>query len=458
MAAGSGSRMPSSTPKVLHRVAGVPILTHALKAAGRLAPESTIVVVSPENRDVVVVEIGDDFEYTEQPDPLGTGHALAVALERVPFSTRHLLLLNGDMPLITGDDLAGLASLHLKRGAALTLLTAVLSSSDAHDLGVLHRGARGKAIEIEEAADGRVLKSASVEVVVGAYALDVTWARGAAIELPKHGSGEYYVTDLVAMAVAEGRRVEALATSSLNGAIGVNTRSQLARAERAMQIRLREQAMDGGATLIDPDTVYLDATVELAADVTVYPNTSITGATRIGVGASIGPNAQVADSIIGPGAVIGAAVVQSSTLEAGAQVGPFSLLREGTYLERDVFIGAHAEVKASKIGRGTHIGHFSYVGDAMVGEDVNIGAGTVTCNYDGTAKHVTEIGDGAFIGSGSMLVAPVRVGAGALTGAGAVVNREVAPGERVGGVPARPLASDRKLDMAAGSEGGTTLG
>jgi len=216
--------------------------------------------------------------------------------------------------------------------------------------------------------------------------------------------------------------------------------------------------MASGVTLIDPATVYLDATVSFEQDVIVLPNTSIRGATHVASGASIGPNAQVTDSTIGPGVTIESSVVRSAVFESGVHIGPFSHIREGTHLGPDVHIGSHAEIKASHIGKGTHIGHFSYVGDAVIGEAVNIGAGTVTCNYDGVSKHITEIGDGAFIGSDSMLVAPLKIGAGAITGAGAVVTRDVDPGGKVVGVPAKNLESRRRLNTAVGSEGGRTLG
>ena len=458
MAAGKGVRMRTSRPKVLHQVAGVPMVGHVVSAASRVEPASTVLVVSPDAHDTIAGELGDDVQYAEQPDPLGTGHALAIALERVPFNIRHILLLNGDMPLITGDDVAGLAELHLKRRASITVLSAPVPAADAKDLGRLERGARGKPLAIVEAEEAKAVPSVTVEVGVGAYALDAAWIRVAVADLRKHASGEYYVTDLVAMAVAEGHRVESFATSTVIEAIGVNTRGQLARAERAMQRRLRDAAMEGGATLIDPDTVYLDVTVKVAEDVTIHPNTTLRGTTRVAAGVSIGPNAQVSDTSIGPDAVVGAAVIDSAVIDERVRVGAFSLVRPGSHLCRDVFVGNHVEIKNSTVGPETHIGHFSYVGDSEIGSGVNIGAGAVTCNFDGVSKHVTRIGDGAFIGSGCMLVAPVNIGAHAVTGAGAVVTHDVGPGEQVAGVPARNMQSRRRLSVAAGDEGGTSLG
>jgi bifunctional UDP-N-acetylglucosamine pyrophosphorylase/glucosamine-1-phosphate N-acetyltransferase len=458
MAAGKGARMRSSRPKVLHRIAGVPMVSYAASAAGRVDPASVVLVVPPESREAIAGELGGDFEYVEQPDPLGTGHALATALERVPFKTRHLLLLNGDMPLLTGAAVAELAALHIDRKAAISLITAVLPAADAHDLGTLKRGARGKPLAIIEASEEAFARNATIEVSVGAYAIDASWVRGVVSELEPHPSGEYFVTDLIARAVADGQRVEAMVIPWTEGPIGVNTRSQLAQAELAIQRRLRESAMEGGATLTDPDTVYLDASVVLEQDVTVLPNTSLRGTTRIASGAIIGPNAQINDSQIGRDVVVTSAIVDSATLDAGSHVGPFSHLRAGTHLAEGAYVGSHAEVKASTVGRRSHVGHFAYVGDTVMGDDVNIGAGTVTCNFDGTTKHVTRIGDRVFIGSGSMLVAPLEIGDDALTGAGAVVNRDVAPGERVVGVPARSISSRGGIGKTVGSEEGASLG
>jgi bifunctional UDP-N-acetylglucosamine pyrophosphorylase / glucosamine-1-phosphate N-acetyltransferase len=447
--------MHSATPKVLHRVAGVPMIRHAVDAARDPASPDAVIVVSPANRDAIAVELGDTFEYVEQPEPLGTGHALSVALDRVPLPSLNILLLNGDMPLITSDDLRALRAAHVDRTAAVTVGIAALSADDAADLGTLERGARSKPIAITEASERSDTSGPTVEVAVGAFAFDAVWVREAISRLPAHDGGEYFVTDLVALAVADGLRVEAVAIDSVRGCIGVNTRTQLARAEQEMQQRLRLRAMNAGVTMADPSTVYLSATVALAADVTLLPNTTLSGGTSAAEGAVIGPNAQVTDTAIGAGAVVGSAVIKGSTIGAGAQVGPFTLIREGSTIEDGAYIGAHAEIKASRIGKGTHVGHFSYVGDAVLGEGVNVGAGTVTCNYDGKNKHVTRIGDGAFIGSGSMLVAPVTIGAGALTAAGAVVNKDVGPGERVAGVPARQIG---RHPGSVGNEEGQSLG
>ncbi|MEX2599450.1 MAG: bifunctional UDP-N-acetylglucosamine diphosphorylase/glucosamine-1-phosphate N-acetyltransferase GlmU [Dehalococcoidia bacterium] len=458
MAAGRGTRMRSSRPKVLHTVAGVPMVSHVLNAVAAVHGSAPILVVSPDTNGPIAAAIGNGAEYVEQADPLGTGHALLTALVRVPYQSAHILLLNADLPLITAQSLASLVALHQDRRAAITLLTAKLPAAQAADLGRLKRGARGKPIAIVEAAEAEAA-SGTVEINVGVYAFDASWLRGTVPELAMHGSGEYYVTDLLAMAVAEGRRVEALPLDHPEEAMGVNTRAQLAKAEQAMQARLREMWMERGVTLVDPATAYIDSTVELAEDVTLFPNTALRGLTRVGEGTVIGPNAQISDSLVGGSVRIGQSTIEGAVIEDGAQVGQYSYLRAGTHLEPEAFVGSHAEIKNSRVGTGAHIGHFSYVGDALIGAGANIGAGTVTCNYDGVSKHVTEIGEGAFIGSDSLLVAPVKVGARAVTGAGAVVTRDVAPGETVAGVPARVLNSARRpADMAAGSEGGNPFG
>ncbi len=439
LAAGRGTRMRSSRPKVLHTVAGVPIVSYAADAARISDLNEVIVVVRPDDREEVSLAVGGGAECVEQPDALGTGHALTTALMAVSQESQHVLVINGDVPLVRRETVQALAALHERRRATVTLLCCVMDAVSVQQVGRLQRGARGKPIGVVEAEDAPMPPKGEVEVNVGVYAFEARWLRRALADLKPRHSGEFYLTDLVPRAVADGRRVEAYASQDKDEALSVNTRHDLARVEAAAQRRLRDEAMTAGATLVDPATVYLDASAQLGEDVTVHPNTSIRGMSRVGRGASLGPNALLRDADVGPEAHVGPAVVEGSVLGPRASVGPFSHIRPGSVLEEDSYVGSHVEIKASRICAGAHVGHFSYIGDAVVGAGANIGAGTVTCNFDGKFKHETVIGEGAFIGSDSLLIAPVKVGAGALTAAGAVVNRDVPPGGRVAGVPARPL-------------------
>ncbi len=449
--------MKSSRPKVLHPVAGMPLVAHAVRAASAMGSSATIVVTSPDSRWEVASLLDGGVECVDQPVPLGTGHALATALIMLPLSAKHVLVVNGDAPLISPGTVLELAALHERRRATVTLLSCSVPTASLQDVGRLERGARRKPIGIIEAGEGPAPRSVAVEVNVGAYAFDVDWLRPAIGKLKVHASGERRLTDLVSMAVADGKRVEAHVTYDVNEALSVNTREDLARVEGAAQSRLRQAAMAQGATLVDPATAYLDAMAELAPDVTLHPNTSVRGRSRIASGAVVGPNAQVRDSVVGADSRVDAAVIDGASLGERVNVGPFSHVRPGTVLDDDAYVGSHVEIKASRIGAGAHVGHFSYVGDAVVGARANIGAGVVTCNYDGVAKHVTEIGEGAFIGSDSLLIAPVRIGDWAVTAAGAVVNRDVPPGGRVAGVPAKPMRVKPRKAVAAG-EGGIPLG
>ena len=441
--------MRSSVPKVLHPVAGVPMVRHVARVVRALKPASLLLVVSPASRDRIAAAGGDGVECVEQPDPLGTGHALASALPLVSPQCEHLLVLGADTPLLRVESLGALLQRHRDAGATLTVLTATLPADEATDLGQLRRDGGGRPISIVEAAEAKPGASGPVEANLSVYCMERSLLGTAVEHLAPHADGEYYATDLLALAREEGRPVEALALEDPQEGLGVNTQAQLARAEAGMQERLRRHWMDRGVTLRDPATTYLDATVEIGEDTVVLPNTSIHGDTRIGRGVTVGPNAVLTDATIGDRCTIGASVVEGAVVEEESQVGPFCHIRPGSHLERNVHLGSHVETKSSRLGSGTRVGHFSYIGDAILGPRVNIGAGTITCNYDGALKHPTEIGEGALIGSDTLLVAPVKVGARAITGAGAVITRDVSPDAIVVGVPARELMTSQRSRRGA---------
>jgi bifunctional UDP-N-acetylglucosamine pyrophosphorylase/glucosamine-1-phosphate N-acetyltransferase len=277
----------------------------------------------------------------------------------------------------------------------------------------------------------------------GTYCFSADWLWAALDQIPLSKKGEYYLTDTVALAVNAGLPVQALVCDDLCEVIGINTRVHLAEAEAAMRKRINGMHMLAGVTMVDPNTTYIEAEVSIGRDTVIWPNTYLRGKTSIGEGCTIGPNTLAKDTTIGDGCEILAAVLEKALVEDNVSIGPFARLRKGAHLCKGVHMGNFGEVKDSTLGRGTRMGHFSYIGNATVGADVNIGAGTITCNYDGVHKHPTEIGDGAFIGSDTMLVAPVKVGAHAKTGAGAVVTKDVEADTLVVGVPAKPI---RKLN------------
>jgi bifunctional UDP-N-acetylglucosamine pyrophosphorylase/glucosamine-1-phosphate N-acetyltransferase len=284
------------------------------------------------------------------------------------------------------------------------------------------------------------------ELNAGVFCIAADWLWGALQRLPVSASGEYYLTGLVELAAADGLAVETLCVEDAQEALGVNDRVRLAEAEAIMRRRINATYMLAGVTIVNPDQTYIEASVQIGADTTIWPNTYLRGKTMIGRGCTIGPNTIMQDCQVGNDCTILAAVMECAIVDDGVDMGPFAHLRKNAHLGKGVHMGNFGEVKNSYLGPGTKMGHFSYLGDVTIGEDVNIGAGTITCNFDGVHKNPTEIGDRAFIGSDTMLVAPVKIGEGAHTGAGAVVTHDVPPGETVVGVPARPLRKQDKGD------------
>jgi bifunctional UDP-N-acetylglucosamine pyrophosphorylase/glucosamine-1-phosphate N-acetyltransferase len=439
LAAGLGTRMKSSVPKVLHPLCGRPMLAFVLdawdEATGPEGVSRPIVVYSPP-----VAAIRDPFsdraEFALQDEPRGTGDAVRAALPSVPDDAAEVLVLSGDVPLVTGEDLRAVLDARREDDAAIALAT--VFAADPDRLGRVVRGEFGTVEAIVEAKDATEEELANNEINAGLYAFDAAWLRRRIGSLePSSRTGELYLTELVRFAREDGRLVIAVAFEDDGRFDGINDRSQLAAAEWNLRVRRNEQHMRDGVTMRDPSTVYLDWGVSLAPDVTIEPNVILRGSTTVGQGSVIGAGSQVVDTTIGERVQVWASIVESSTIEDDASVGPYSHVRPGSVIGHGAEVGNYAELKNAHLGPGSKQHHMSYLGDAEIGERVNIGAGTVTANYDGVRKTRTTIGDGAFIGVDTMIVAPREIGEGARTGAGAVVTKDVPPGKLAVGVPAR---------------------
>ena len=433
LAAGQGTRMNSRISKVLHRICGREIVALVVDSA-RAAGLDPIVVVIPPDGDAIRDALGAGVTYVVQPEPRGSGDAL---LHARPFLSDDgsVVVLYGDVPLVRPETIRRMVTRHREAEASVTLLTATPARPDG--LGRVVRSPSGevRAIVEEKEADEAVRQIR--EINGGTYCFNSAWLWGSIGDLANSHQGETFLTDLVGLASGRGLTIEATQPEGVSETLGVNTRVELAEAESILRRRILQRWMLEGVTIRDPDSAYLDVTVCLGQDTVVLPNTHVTEGSRVGRDCEVGPNTIVRDSVVGDGCKIVASVVEGSTLEAHVDVGPFSHIRAGSLLERGVYVGNYAEVKNSRLGRGTKSGHFSYLGDAEVGANVNIGAGTVTCNYDGQRKNKTVIGDDAFIGSDSMLIAPVSIGARSATGAGAVVTKDVPSDSTAVGAPAR---------------------
>lgn len=440
LAAGLSTRFKSERPKVAHPIAGRPMIRHvleALRAAGCSIPP--VVVIGP-TAPAAQEAAGPDVQFATQPEPRGTGDAARWARPILQGRVAHVLITYGDLPLVRPETFRRMIETHAARGATLTLLTVHLA--DPTGYGRIVRDPEGRVLRIVEEAEARPEERRLSEVNVGVYVVREPWLWPALSRLqPSPVKGEIYLTDLVALAAAEGARVETVLLEDPEEALGINTRAHLAEAERILRRRINLRWMLEGVTLVDPERVHIGMDVIIGPDTVIYPDTYLEGQTRIGRRCRIGPNTILRDAVIGDDCVVEASVVEGATLADRVHVGPFAHLRPGTRLAEEVHVGNFAEIKNSTIGPRTRMHHFGYLGDATVGADVNIGAGTVTCNYDGVHKHPTIIEDEAFIGSDTMLVAPVRVGRKAKTGAGSVVTRDVPPETLVYGVPARPRSS-----------------
>jgi bifunctional UDP-N-acetylglucosamine pyrophosphorylase/glucosamine-1-phosphate N-acetyltransferase len=426
LAAGQGTRMRSALPKVLHPIAGRPMLEHVYDAARRLDPASIHVVYGHGGEQVPAALAHLDVRWVEQSEQLGTGHAVAQVVPKLSPG-RTVLVLYGDVPLIRSDTLQALVDGATR--SPLALLTVELPEPTGY--GRILRDAEGRVTGVVEEKDATAEQRAITEINTGLLAADADhltrWVEGLD---NRNAQQEYYLTDIFAMAVNEGLTIEPVLAADPAEVAGVNDRLQLAEAERRFQRRQAEALMRDGLSLADPARFDLRGQLQVGQDVFIDANVLIEGEVRLGDRVRIGPNSVLRDTTIGDDVTVREmCVLEQAVVGAGAQVGPFARLRPGTELAEQARVGNFVEIKNSQVGRGSKINHLSYVGDSSVGAEVNIGAGTITCNYDGANKHRTVIGDRAFIGSDTQLVAPVEVGADATIGAGSTVTRDAPPGQ-----------------------------
>ena len=436
MAAGEGTRLKSRLPKVLHTVAGRPLVAHVMDALCELDLERVVVVCSARSGELeAALRARPGVELAIQDPPAGTADAVRVGIEALGDAER-VLIVPGDAPLLTAATLQRMLDAHASSDAALTLLSTRLERPS--DSGRIVR--EGDTVRrVVEERDADEATRAITEVNAGAYVGEVERLKAVLPKIgPENAQGEFYLTDAVGLLVDEGDTVEVVVTEP-DEVQGVNSRADLAAVGALFRKRTNERWLNAGVSILDPATTYIDATVDIGADVVIRPFTFLEGDTRVSDGADIGPNARIVDSEIGPGAQVSYAVVRSSVVGESASVGPFASLRPGTRLETGARVGTFVETKDTTLGPESKANHLAYLGDAQIGARVNVGAGTITCNWDGTEKHTTVIEDDAYIGSDTMLVAPVRIGERAATGAGSVVRDDVPDDGLAVGAPARVI-------------------
>ncbi|GAA5072233.1 bifunctional UDP-N-acetylglucosamine pyrophosphorylase/glucosamine-1-phosphate N-acetyltransferase [Thermocatellispora tengchongensis] len=458
LAAGEGTRMKSRTPKVLHELCGRALVDHMLAAARGLDPERLIVVIGHERERVGahLAATSPDALTVVQAEQRGTGHAVRTVLEETGTIAGTVLVTYGDTPLLRTETLAALLAAHERDGNAVTVLTAEVP--DPTGYGRIVRDADGAVLEIVEHKDADEAQRAIKEMNSGVYAFDGALLADAVKRVSTaNAQGEEYLTDVLAILRADGHRVGASVAADHVEVEGVNDRVQLAFARRVLNRRILERHMREGVTVIDPETTWIDVEVILEPDVVIHPSTQLHGRTSVATGAVVGPGSTLTDTEVGEGASVVNTVAVGAVIGPEADVGPYTYLRPGTVLGRKAKAGAHVEMKNAQVGEGAKVPHLTYVGDATIGAGANIGASAIFVNYDGVNKHHTTIGEHAFIGCDTMLVAPVTVGDGAYTAAGSTITNDVPPGaiavarerqRNIDGWVARKRAGTRSAEAA----------
>lgn len=444
LAAGQGTRMKSDYPKVLHRILGRPMIAYLLDTLKAVGLVDILLVVGYQAEAVKEALRDYQVRFVVQEPQGGTGHAVQVAMRAVPPEVKTVLVLCGDAPLIAGESIEALHAVHESAGAAVTMQTAVLP--DGLHYGRVVRDEAGQVIEVVQSRDASPEILQIPEINTGTYFFDAAFLRRALGHLqPNNVQQELYLTDMIRLAREHDLQVEAVVEKDWENVLGINSRQELAQAGQWLKRRINARHMDQGVSLVDPETTYIEPTVTIGRDTIIYPNCYLEGRTVIGENCVLEPQVKIVDAVLASGVHVRmCSVITDSRLAPGVVVGPFSHLRPGSDLREGVRVGNFVEVKKSVLHPGVKANHLTYLGDAQVGPKVNVGAGTITCNYDGVKKHPTIIEEGAFIGSNTALVAPVTIGAGAYVGAGSTITKDVPPG-KLGVSRARQVNLERRL-------------
>ena len=422
LAAGKGTRMKSDMPKVIHKVNGVPMITKIIDTLSGLNPEENILILGHKKEEVLKV-VGENCDYVLQTEQLGTGHAVIQAKEKLEGYDGDVMILCGDTPLLRESTLKSLYDYHKESGAVTTILTSIYENPFGYGRIVKEDGLV-KAI-VEEKETSEEIKKIK-EVNAGVYCFNSKELFKALDKIDNNNEkGEYYLTDVIGIQVSENKKVQSFILEDKMEILGVNSKVELTQAGKVLRDRKNRELMEEGVILIDPETTYVEESVKVGRDTVLYPGVVLQGKTVIGENCEIIGNSRIIDSVLGNNIRVESSVIEESILEDGVTMGPFAHIRPKSLLKEKVHIGNFVEVKKSTLEKGVKAGHLTYLGDAQVGENTNIGAGTITCNYDGVNKFKTVIGKDAFIGSDSMLVAPVNIGEKALIGAGSVITKDV---------------------------------
>jgi bifunctional UDP-N-acetylglucosamine pyrophosphorylase/glucosamine-1-phosphate N-acetyltransferase len=436
LAAGMSKRMKSALPKVLHPLLGRPMIEYPLEAVKASVSEKPVIIIG-HGAEAVKKAVSDRADYALQKELLGTGDAVNAARHLLEGKADLVLVVNADLPLLKSASITELVELQKNNPGPLSLLT--FFGNESRGFARIVRSSADGVIGIVEEKAATPQQLAIKEFNVGIYCFSAQWLWDNLKKIKLSPVGEYYLTDLIQMAAEQKLSVNGLTLQDPVEAMGINNRIHLAEAESILRRRVNEEWMLSGVSMLDPEQVYIEKSVSIGTDTTIFPGVFLRGNTSIGEGCEIGPNTMIKDSKIGNHCTIQMSVIEGANLEDEVSIGPFARLRKGAHLGKGVHMGNFGEIKNSNLGPGVKMGHFSYIGDADIGEKTNIGAGVVTCNFDGVNKNRTEIGANAFIGSDTMLRAPVKIGEGAYTGAGSVVTHDVPAHAIVTGVPARPL-------------------